>query len=111
MRLLLSAGRPLVSLVFEDTWAADPSAGGGTSCQQITGTHGSLRPDGDAWVVTQGGKDETRYPIRPPHFSISRRLPICLTRDERRHLAPTTPVPTLKPVCACMTRPRSFRRS
>jgi predicted dehydrogenase len=68
MRLLPSSGHAPVSLVFEDTWAADPSAGGGTSRQQIIGTHGSLRPDGDAWVVTRGGKDEARHPIPAAPF-------------------------------------------
>lgn len=60
MRLRPASGGPSVSLIFEDTWTAQP--GGGAHRQQILGSAGSVRPDGNAWVVTQGGED-TRHEV------------------------------------------------
>lgn len=65
LRLAPDNGGPGVSLIFEDTWTAEP--GGGTSRQQIIGTNGSLRPEGNDWVVTRG-KNETRHPIGAAPF-------------------------------------------
>ncbi len=55
-----------VSLLMEDTWTSDPS-GGGSHHQQIMGTHGSLRPDGNDWVV-QNKSGETRHAIPAAPF-------------------------------------------
>jgi predicted dehydrogenase len=58
-------GHPSVSLLIEDTWAAE--SGGGYHQQLFIGTKGSLRPDGKDWVVTAGGT-ETRHPIPDAPF-------------------------------------------
>ncbi len=69
MRLAPAGGGPGVSLIFEDTWTAEP--GGGAHRQQILGSAGSLRPEGSDWVLTKGGAAETRHPVPPgPFFNL-----------------------------------------
>lgn len=58
LRLVPRSGGPGVSLIFEDTWTA--SASGSVHRQEIIGTLGTLRPDGNDWVIRSGGK-ETRH--------------------------------------------------
>lgn len=55
-----------VSVLLEDTWTSDPSSGG-IHRQQIIGTHGSLRPDGNDWVITNKS-GETRHAIPAAPF-------------------------------------------
>ncbi len=64
MRLQPSEGSG-VTLIFEDTWTAKP--GGGAHRQQFIGSKGSLRPDGNDWVLTQGGT-EVRHAIPAAPF-------------------------------------------
>ena len=54
-----------VSLLFEDTWTAQK--GGGVHTQQIIGTQGTIRPDNNEWVVTNGD-GETRHAIPAAPF-------------------------------------------
>ena len=69
LRLAPRGGGANVTLLFEDTWTAGP--GGGMHRQMIVGTAGSLRPDGNDWVVTVGGA-ETRHPIPAgPFFDLA----------------------------------------
>jgi predicted dehydrogenase len=49
MRLDRPGGAPPVTLICEDTWAANP--GGGYHQALFLGTDGSIRPDGDGWAV------------------------------------------------------------
>lgn len=65
LRLAPAGGAPPVSLLFEDTWAAQ--AGGGASRYQIIGTQGAIRADGSNWVVTRDG-EETRHLIPAAPF-------------------------------------------
>jgi predicted dehydrogenase len=76
LRLAPAAPGPPVSLVFEDTWAAQP--GGGASRTEFLGTHGVLRLDGGDWVVARDGA-ETRHPIAPGPFFDFDALAIALT--------------------------------
>ena len=69
LRLAPRSGGANVTLLFEDTWTA--GQGGGMHRQMIVGTAGSLRPDGNDWVVTAGGA-ETRHPIPAgPFFDLA----------------------------------------
>lgn len=65
MRLRPTGGGPSVTLLFEDTWTAQ--TGGGVHRQQIIGSAGSLRPDGNEWIVTANG-EETRHAIPAAPF-------------------------------------------
>lgn len=57
-----------VSLIFEDTWTAE--AGGGLHRVQFIGSAGSIRPEGNDWVVTKQG-EETRHAIpQAPFFHL-----------------------------------------
>ena len=48
------------SLIFEDTWAAQPGAGYGRYF--FLGTEGNITAEGNSWVVRRGG-EETRHAI------------------------------------------------
>lgn len=63
MRLSTPTGP--VSLVIEDTWAAEP--GGGAHWYRVIGTRGWIHADGNAWVVMQDGA-ETRHAIADSPF-------------------------------------------
>lgn len=96
MRLRRANGSPNVSLLFEDTWAANP--GGGTSRYQIIGTDGSVRIDGSDWVVTKGGQ-ETRHAIPAGPFFAFETLTDLLERDETPPFGPADARANLK---ACL---------
>jgi predicted dehydrogenase len=68
MRLTPNSGGPSVTLIFEDTWTAQP--GGGAHRQHILGAAGNIRPDSNDWLVTKG-KEETRHGIpEGPFFAL-----------------------------------------
>jgi len=64
MRLDAPAGP--VSLVIEDTWAAEP--GGGAHWLRIVGTRGTIRSEGDAWQVVSEGREEMHPIPESPFF-------------------------------------------
>lgn len=53
--LRLSSPSGAISVVMEDTWAANP--GGGAHWMRIVGTDGWLRSEGDNWVVCKDGEE------------------------------------------------------
>lgn len=65
MRLTPNGSAPSVTLIFEDTWTAQP--GNGAHRQHIMGTEGSIYPEGSAWLVRKG-KEETSHTIPDSAF-------------------------------------------
>ncbi|MFM7323018.1 MAG: Gfo/Idh/MocA family protein [Armatimonadota bacterium] len=63
MRLDTATGP--VSLLIEDTWAAEE--GGGAHWLRIVGTRGFLRSEGNTWVVSRNGEDVV-HPIEDSPF-------------------------------------------
>lgn len=57
-----------VSLVFEDTWTASP--GNGLHRQEIIGTRGTLRPEGNDWIVRAGGEETRHTAAASPFFHL-----------------------------------------
>jgi len=55
-----------ISLMLEDTWAVEP--GGGAHRVQFIGSKGSLRPEGNGWMVTSGGQDTKHDADETPFF-------------------------------------------
>ena len=63
--MTLSSPTGPVSLVVEDTWAAEP--GGGAHWMRVVGTHGWIEAEGAEWVVHRDGT-QTRHRIDDSPF-------------------------------------------
>lgn len=85
MRLRPNGGGPSVSLMFEDTWTAEP--GGGAHRQQFLGSAGSLRADSNEWVQSKGG-EETRHAVPTSPFFPLDALADLLQRGETPPFGP-----------------------
>jgi predicted dehydrogenase len=79
MRLQPNNGGPGVTLLFEDTWTAQP--GGGVHRRQIIGSAGNIRPDKNDWIVTKGS-EETRHVVpESPFFRLDALVTILESGD------------------------------
>jgi hypothetical protein len=67
LRLKTHSGQS-VSLMLEDTWAAAPS--NGAHRVQFIGTHGSIRPEGNDWIVSANGTDTRHESDASPFFHL-----------------------------------------
>jgi predicted dehydrogenase len=91
LRLRRPKSAPDVTLIIEDTWAADPAQGGGASTLEILGTAGTLRFDSprNAWIVAKAGAETSTvvHPVPTSPFFVLDALADALAPDEGR---PTT---------------------
>lgn len=68
LKLQPNAGGSAVSLMLEDTWAAAP--GGGAHRVLFIGTHGTIRPEGNDWVVSANGAETRHASGESPFFPL-----------------------------------------
>ncbi len=68
LKLQPNTGGSPVSLMLEDTWAAAP--GGGAHRVLFIGTHGTIRPDGNDWMVSANGTETRHTSGESPFFNL-----------------------------------------
>lgn len=85
-----------ISLMLEDTWAAEE--GGGAHRVQFIGSKGSIRPDGNSWIVSASGEERKHDTDNTPFFP----LEILATALTTGQTLPWTPADARANLSACL---------